>query len=273
MTSTRPAGRPRAEGRARPSRVVISGASAGLGRALALRYAAPGVGLVLIARNRERLAQVADTCRGRGAVVEILALDVRERDGLSARLREADAVAPIDLVIANAGVALPETDAAAVHDVVEINLGGALNTVLPLLPAMVERGRGQVAFVSSIAALLPLADAAAYSASKAALVAYGAALREKLGPAGIRVSVVCPGFVATGMGSRYQGSRPFEMSAEAAARRIAAALERDRGLVAFPMPLVLAARAAALLPERLRRWGTAGFRFSIERGALERDQG
>lgn len=93
----------------------------------------------------------------------------------------------------------------------DTNLGGTLNTCLPLLPAMLARGGGQIAFMSSLAALSPLPDAAAYSGSKAAILAYGLALRQKLRAGGIRVSVICPGFVATGMGARYNGWRPLEL--------------------------------------------------------------
>ena len=249
----------------RPGSLVVTGASAGIGRALAELYAAPGARLVLVGRDPGRLGAVAAACEARGADVVAVALDVRDRDTLGRRLRELDEAVPVELVVANAGVALPEDDADATHAVIDVNLGGALNTVLPLLPAMTARRSGQIALIGSLAALAPLADAPAYSASKAALLAYGLALRERLAPAGVRVSVACPGFVATGMGSRYRGARPFEIGAEAAAARIAAGLARNRDVIAFPLPLVLAARASALLPERLRRIGTAGFRFTIDR--------
>lgn len=247
--------------------VVISGASAGIGAALAALYAGADVTLGLIGRDGARLGCTADLCRAKGARVEEIALDVRDREALRVRLAAFDGAHPVDLVIANAGIALaedPERSGTA-YDVIDTNLLGALNTLLPLVAAMKARGQGQIALVSSIAALSPLPDAPAYSASKAALLAYGLALRERLRPSGVRVSVACPGFVATGMGTQYQGWRPLEISAEAAAHRIAAGLTRDRAVIAFPWPLATAARLGALVPEPLLRLALTTFRFSIER--------
>jgi short-subunit dehydrogenase len=118
-------------------------------------------------------------------------------------------------------------------------------------------------FLSSIAALAPLPDAAAYSASKAALLAYGLAMRERLRDDGIKVNVVCPGFVTTPMAQAYLGWKPLEISPEDAARRIIRGLERDRAVIAFPWPLVFAARFQQMLPETLRRMGASAFRFRI----------
>ena len=248
-----------------PRGIVITGASAGIGRALALHYATSGVTLALIGRKQAMLAEVAERCRAAGARVEVIALDLRERDAVGARLTAFDQAQPVDLVLANAGVALDERDEAAVRDVFEINLGGALNTVLPLLPAMQARGRGTIALMRSLAALSPLPDAAAYSGSKAALLAYGLALRDKVARQGLRVSVICPGFIATDMGARYGGWRPLEISAEEAARRIAAGLARNRGLIAFPWPLYAATRLGSLVPEPVLKLVMRAFSFSIAR--------
>ena len=114
----------------------------------------------------------------------------------------------------------------------DVNFTGALNTVAPLVGGMLSRGRGQIAFVSSLAAFAPLATSAGYSASKAALLVYGLALRERYRPVGIRVNVICPGFVETEMSARYRGWRPLMMSADAAALRIRRGLEADRAIIA-----------------------------------------
>jgi short-subunit dehydrogenase len=248
-----------------PQGIVITGASAGIGRALALHHAKPGIALALIGRNEAMLAEVAAACRTAGATVDVIALDLRQRDAVAARLTAFDQAHPVDLVIANAGVALDERDAASVRDVFDINLGGTLNTILPLLPSMQARGRGSIALMSSLAALSPLPDAAAYSGSKAALLAYGLALRDKVARRGLRVSVICPGFIATDMGARYAGWRPLEMSAEAAARRIAAGLARNRALIAFPWPLYAATRLGSLVPEPVLKLVMRAFSFSIAR--------
>lgn len=253
-----------------PTRIVITGASRGIGAALAQLHAGPGVALALFGRDADRLAGTAEGCRAAGADAEAIVADVRDRDAMALALRGFEAGGPVDLAIANAGVALP-TDGPAWEDStvrgeVETNILGALNTVLPLLPGMAARGRGQVALVSSLAALAPLPSSPGYSATKAALLVYGLALRERLRGTGIRVSVVCPGYVDTEMGERYRGWRPLNMTADEAARRIRRGLERDLPVISFPRPLALAARLSTLVPERLRRAGLAAFRFKVDPG-------
>ncbi len=253
----------------KPSRIVISGASRGIGEALARSYAGPGVTLALIGRDRDRLRTVATACRARGADAEEIILDVRERGLLAERLRSFDEVRPVDLVIANAGVALPSSDDPgedlSAYGEIDVNLVGALNTALPLVPAMAARGRGQIAFMSSLAAFAPLPSSPGYSASKAAVLVYGLGIRERLRPAGLRVNVICPGYVDTEMGERYRGWRPLAMSADTAAWRIRHGLDADRAIIAFPRRLAFLARASQLVPEGVRRFGLKAFHFSIER--------
>ncbi|MCJ2044392.1 SDR family NAD(P)-dependent oxidoreductase [Methylobacterium sp. J-078] len=250
---------------------LITGASSGIGAALARHYAQPGATLILHGRDAPRLEAVAQACRDRGAHVETERLDVRDRPAIAAWLRDLDAQRPIDLVIVNAAInggdpgGDVETEAMA-FETVDVNLVGALNVALPCATLMRARGGGQIALVSSLAAFAPLPDAPAYSGTKAALLAHGLALREKLKPYGVRVNVVTPGYVKTAMGSEYQGWRPLEISAQDAAARIARGLARDRDIVAFPWILAAAARGAALLPESLRRLGMSGFKFKIRVG-------
>ena len=247
-------------------RIVVTGASRGIGRALAEAYAGPGATLALFGRDETSLAATAASCRARGAEAETVVLDVRDRPAMAGALGRFDAAGPVDLVLANAGIALParpgQDDAA--YDEMAVNYVGALNTVVPLLPAMSARGGGQIAFVSSIAAFAPLPSSPGYSASKAALLSYGLALRERLRRAGVRVSVVCPGYIDTDMGLRYRGWRPFAMSAEAAAARIRHGLARDAAVIAFPRRLAVLARTATLVPEGLKRLGLKAFSFSID---------
>lgn len=249
--------------------VVITGASRGIGAALARALAGPDVTLCLVGRDEAKLAEVARGCGEAGARCVTIAADVRDRDRLSERLLALDAEHPVDLVIANAGVALPTPgdrgNETASYGEIEVNLAGALNTILPFVPAMRARGAGQLALVSSIAAFAPLPDSPGYSATKAALLVYGLALRERLRTAGIRVNVICPGYIRTEMGDRYKGWRPMLMDADDAARRIVRGLDRDKAVIAFPRPLALVARLSTFVPERLRRLGLTGFRFSIDR--------
>jgi short-subunit dehydrogenase len=248
---------------------IITGASSGIGRALAIALARSGTVLGLIGRDAARLMETAQACTSRGASVHMFAADVRRRDELRATILRFDSEQPVDCVIANAGVSVGTSPIGDIEGedetfaLLETNLTGALATALPLIPLMRERRHGRIVFVSSIAALAPLPDAAAYSASKAALLAYGLAMRERLRDDGIKVNVVCPGFVTTPMAQHYLGWKPFEISPEDAARRIVRGLENDSAIIAFPWPLVLAARVQQMLPEALRRLGSGAFRFRI----------
>ncbi|MCI0756484.1 SDR family NAD(P)-dependent oxidoreductase [Teichococcus vastitatis] len=249
---------------------VISGASRGLGAALALRLAAPGVTLGLIGRDAAALAAVAAACAARGATPRLGVLDVREAEAMSALLRDWDAACPVDLVVANAGIAHgtrpdggPEGPA-AVRAQLEVNLLGALNLVEPLLPAMRRRGGGGIGLVASLAALRGLPDSPGYCASKAGLWAYGQALRAALAPEGLRVTLVAPGFFDSAMGRRYRGDRPFSMSADAAAARIEAALRRGAAELAFPWPLFWALRLSPLLPAALVDRLVRRMRFRVD---------
>jgi short-subunit dehydrogenase len=188
-------------------------------------------------------------------VVESAAIDVTDREALRAWIEQIDEARAVDLVIANAGVstgrgALGE-DEAAIRRVLSTNIDGVLNTVLPLLPRMLARRQGQIALMSSLAAFRGLPTGPSYSASKAAVKALGEAWRLKLAPDGIRVSVICPGFVTTRMTARNNFRMPFLMSAEKAATIIAHGLARDQGRIAFPLPMAALSWLAGALPSRL----------------------
>ncbi len=237
-------------------RLVLTGASSGIGAALAAEFAAPGVSMLLIARRADQLEAVAAAARAKGAEVTIAALDVTDAAGLRAALRAYDAAAPVDLVLANAGVAkggLPEPEGQA-RAVIETNLIGAVNTVEPLLPAMIARGAGRIGLVSSISALRPSADLVSYSAAKAGVRAYAQALRSGLRAKGVAVSVIIPGFVTSPMSAKHHGPKPFEIPAERAARIIRRGLERRRSAIVFPIPFALMVFGGNLLGPRLSDW-------------------
>jgi short-subunit dehydrogenase len=242
-----------------PNRIVITGASSGIGQALALEYAAAGIALGLIGRNKDRLDEVAERARAKGAAVTTAMIDVRDSEGMSAFLVAFDDEAPVDCVIASAGVTSvtrksdkPEEDFLRSKDVFDINLGGVINAIAPLAPRMRQRRGGQIAVVSSIAAFAPLPDQAVYSASKAALVALVLAVRPLYLRDGVSVSAVCPGYVDTPMVASFTGLRPGQMTAERAARRIRQGLDRRKAIVAFPLTLYFGARVQQWLPAALR---------------------
>src|SRR5258708_39461276 len=147
----------------------------------------------------------------------------------------------------------------------ETNVLGVLNAIHPARPRMMSRGHGQIGIVASLAGFVPLPDAPSYCASKSAVLAYGLALRGLLQPRGIGVSVICPGFVTTRMTERESGWKPFEMTPSQAAEVIYRGLARNRPIIAFPFLLALLSRIGGALPDRLRRWTSKPFRFTVER--------
>lgn len=249
--------------------VLITGASSGIGKALALRYAREGRPLALIGRDRARLDGTAEECRRLGGKPQCGLIDVRSRDAMSGWIRTVDDANPVDLVIANAGLMAgtppdgPVEPPDAGHGVIETNVLGVLNTVQPLIGPMMARRRGTIAIVSSIAAFIPLPDSPSYCASKSAVLSYGLSLRALLAPHGIGVSVICPGYVKTPMMMRESGPKPFVMAPERAVARIVAGLERNRPVISFPFFFALATRMHGLMPDRLRRILLRGTRFTV----------
>lgn len=226
----------------RHMRIVITGASSGIGRALAKAYAAPSVSLGLIGRDEARLAEVAAACRAQGAVVETASLDVRDRSLMASWLTAFDAAAPIDLLIANAGISagtggmLGESPEQA-QKIFAVNMDGILNTLHPLIPRMIARKAGQIAMMSSLASFRGMPGAPAYSASKGVVRLYGEGLRGDLARHGIKVSVICPGFIRTPMTAVNNFPMPFIMDVDKAALRIIQGLARNQGRIAFPRRL------------------------------------
>jgi short-subunit dehydrogenase len=249
--------------------IVITGASSGIGKALARRLASPEATLGLLGRDQARLDSVAAECRQRGAQVQIGAIDVRDRERLNAWFVNFDAATPIDLLFVNAGIMGGSTTDGEIEPVetsfavAETNVVGTLNTIHPILPRMAARGSGQIAIISSIAGFIPLPDSPTYSASKAAVLNYGLALRSLLQGKGVKVSVICPGYVSTPMTAQTSGAKPFEMPPEQAAEIILRGLERNKAVITFPRLFSFLTRVGGLLPVRLRDWTSKPFRFNV----------
>ncbi|MBI3936695.1 MAG: SDR family oxidoreductase [Betaproteobacteria bacterium] len=237
-----------------PRRVVITGASSGIGAALAQLYAARGATVALIARRRDRLENVAATLPLPAAVY---ALDVR--DGAALAHAASDFIArhgPPDVVIASAGVSVGTLteraeDLAAFQEVIDTNVTGMANTFQPFVSAMRGRGGGTLAGIASVAGIRGLPGASAYSASKAAAIAYLESLRVELRASGVKVITICPGFVATPMTAGNPYRMPFLMTADEAAQKIAAIIGRGRPFAVIPWQMALAARMLKLMPRRL----------------------
>ncbi|RIK94084.1 MAG: short-chain dehydrogenase [Proteobacteria bacterium] len=234
-----------------PRSILITGASSGIGRALALAYAEPGRTLFLGGRNAERLAAVAAECRAKGALVETRVGDVGDEAAMKTWIEDAHQMAALDLVIANAGVSLGYSRdydlAPHTRTTFAANVDGVFNTVHPAIRCMTGRG-GQIAIMSSLSGFHGLPSSPAYSASKAAVKSYGEALRGLLAKEGVSVSVICPGFIESHMTARNDFPMPFLMSSDRAAQIIVRGLARAKARIAFPFPMLAMVRLLALLP-------------------------
>jgi hypothetical protein len=238
----------------RPLRVIVTGASSGIGAALARRYAAAGAILGLVARRRIALERLAG---GFPVPCEIYPLDVRDSTALAAAARDfAGKHGCPDIVIANAGVSLGTLtehaeDVTAFQDVLDINVMGMVKVFQPFVAAMRERGNGTLVGIASVAGYRGLPGAAAYSASKAAAIAYLESLRVELRPSGVRVVTICPGYIATPMTAKNPYPMPFMMSADTAATKIAGLIERGASFTVIPWQMALVARTLHVMPDWL----------------------
>ncbi|WP_420417117.1 SDR family NAD(P)-dependent oxidoreductase [Pacificispira sp.] len=230
--------------------ILITGASSGIGAALAREYAAPDVRLVLSGRDEGRLDAVAIACRDAGADVETAVLDVTDTSAMRAWIEAVDERGAIDIAIANAGISGGGGEEAD-RRIFDINLGGVLNTVHPVLDRMTARKAGTLALVSSIAGNRGFPSAPAYSASKAAVLAYGEALRGRLRGSGVTVCVICPGFVRSRITDKNDFRMPFFMEADRAARIIRRGLSAKQAKISFPWPMRFVGWISRALPSGL----------------------
>jgi short-subunit dehydrogenase len=240
-----------------PRSILITGASSGIGRALALAYAAPGVCLTLLGRDEGRLAVVADAVRAKGAEVVTCALDVRDRIAMERWITAADEARPFDLAIANAGITTglgPDDlteDPEAVRAIIATNLLGPLNTVEPLISPMAARGRGHLAFVGSLAGLRGLPYSPAYCLTKAGIQAYTESIRQRLEQKGVLVTLIVAGMVKTPLNDSIDAVKPGEISDTRAAAIIKRGLDRGCATIGFPTFLYLLTMLGRFLPARV----------------------
>ena len=235
-------------------RVFITGASSGLGRALAVRYAAQGATLGLVARRRiESEAFVSVAAHSHS----IYAVDVRDADALRRAAR--DFIARYgcpDIVIANAGVSIGTVtgraeDLDVLQETIDINLIGMANTFQPFIDCMRAARRGCLAGIASVAAYRGLPGAGAYSASKAAVITYLESMRVELRGTGVHVTAVSPGYIATPMTALNAYRMPFILDADNAARKIMRAIARERRYAVIPWQMAIVARVLRVLPDAL----------------------
>ncbi|HRL22225.1 SDR family oxidoreductase [Alcaligenes sp. SDU_A2] len=235
--------------------VFITGASSGLGRALASEYAAQGARLGLLGRRQDQLQELAATLPGQH---RIYVVDVRDRQALHEAAADFLAFCgqKVDVVVASAGISagtLTEEaeDFAVFKAIVDTNLLAMVSTFEPFVPAMKANGGGALVGIASVAGIRGLPGAGAYSCSKAAVIAYCESLRLELAGQGVRVVTIAPGYVRTAMTAHNPYSMPFLMPADAFARRAVKAIAQGVSYRVIPWPMGIVARLMRLLPNWL----------------------
>jgi short-subunit dehydrogenase len=233
---------------------VITGASSGIGWALAEELARKGCLLGLIARRRDLLEELAGKLRGTGSVVEVAAADVADRDKLLQAFSELrQRLGPVDLLIANAGVntptALEPWDGPGQLHLFRVNLFGVIVSIEAVLPEMLSRRAGRIAAVSSLGGDCGVPPFGAYCASKAALNTYMEALRSQVRGRGVTVTTLCPGFVRTPMVDIVDRPMRFMLEPHVAARQMVRAIERGKAVYRFPVASSLFMRLVHVLPD------------------------
>lgn len=239
--------------------VMITGASSGIGRGLALEIASRGGQLGLLARREDLLKEIVDEAGKRNVKAVAVTADVRDAQAVRAAADQfRQALGPIDMLIANAGIGTSDhvTRLTPEHtaNVIGINALGAVNSVAAVLPEMVERKHGRLVAISSLAAYRGLAKSAAYCASKAALSAYFESLRIDLRHSGVGVTIIHPGFIKTDLTAGREANMPYLMELEDGVRKIISAIEKEKKSYAFPWQLATIVRAGLLMPPGMYDW-------------------
>ncbi len=231
----------------------LTGASSGLGRALALRLARDGRHVVASARRREELDKLAAEAKQAGGRIDPMPLDVTDRQAASAAVTEIEKTAgPIGLAVLNAGTHVSQLardfDVDKVRRLVELNLMGSVHCLQPVMARMIERRRGHIAIVSSLAGYAGLPTSAAYGATKAGLINMAEALRPELDAMGVKLQVVNPGFVRTPLTDQNPFPMPFLMEVEDAAEAFYRGLQSERFEIVFPRRFAYLMKLLRLLP-------------------------
>ena len=235
-------------------RAIITGASSGIGAALARELSRRGWSLALLARRAEMLDQLVSELKTPAVA---LPADVTDRDAVRDAVRRgAEALGgEFDLAVANAGISVPTWSTKFNLDdaerIIRVNVLGMFYLFDAVIPAMLARGSGRFAGIASIAGLRGLPSASVYSASKAAMQSFLEASRVELAQRGVGVTIVNPGWVETPIIDKYKGPVPFLMKADKAARLIADGIERGAREVEFPWQMSLLVRTLRLIPNAL----------------------
>jgi short-subunit dehydrogenase len=237
-------------------RVLITGASSGLGKGLALAYAESGNVLGLVARREDALQEVARAANERGARSIVLKADVRDADAMNEAVASfSERAGGIDIAIANAGVSEGRNDeridAKRAAQLFEINVIGVSNTLLPCVGRMVEQGSGTLVGMSSVAGYRAIPGSLCYSTSKAAVITFMEGLEMELSGSGVHAMSLCPGFVRTPLTDKNEFSMPFMIECDDACARMKRAIDQKKSQYTFPLPMAVAAQIMRVAPKWL----------------------
>ncbi|MCL4431653.1 MAG: SDR family NAD(P)-dependent oxidoreductase [Epsilonproteobacteria bacterium] len=236
-------------------RIVITGASSGLGKHLALGYASIGNELILLARRGEKLKEVATQCRVRGAKVETIVSDVNDFETMKT-IGSQLAQTPIDRIILNAGISVGHSGGVTpfedFHRLFQTNFLSVHALLEAIIPKMIEQKSGEIVFISSLASLISMPTSIAYSSSKRALNAYAEGLRYQLKPHGIDVMNILPGFIDSEMTQKNKFKMPFILSTDIGVKRIMKAIAKKKRFHPFPLRFYVIIKMLLLLPQFLR---------------------
>jgi short-subunit dehydrogenase len=232
---------------------MITGASSGIGRGLAVELARRGAKVGLVARRLDVIEEVVREIEAAGGKALALPADVQDAASIFAAAEKLSVeIGPIDTLIANAGIGptrdAAEIDAVEVAGVINVNVIGAANSAAAVIPGMVARGSGQLVVISSLAAYRGLPRSAAYCASKAAVSAFFESLRLDLAGRGIKVTIIHPGFIRTPLTAGRSAQMPFLMELDDAVKKMAGAIEKQRKRYSFPWQLATIVRAGMIMP-------------------------
>jgi short-subunit dehydrogenase len=233
---------------------VVTGASSGIGWALARVLAFEGCKVGLVARRQEKLQSLAEEIQRAGGIAAVAAADVSNREETISAIHEIQKeLGPVDLLIANAGVGMPTLleplNTSDVEKMIRVNLLGTVYAIEAVLPGMLQRRQGHLVAISSLSAYKGLPGESGYCASKAAVNSYMEGLRIHLRDRGIAVTTICPGFVRTPMTDVNQFHMPWLLEADDAARRIVRAIRRRKKVYNFPWQMAILLKVSRWLPD------------------------
>ena len=239
--------------------ILITGASSGIGEALALHYSSLGIkNLFICGRNKERLQNVANKCKQYGVNVISQILDITNEKQTTEWIQQCNNIAPLHLVFANAGVATLQEISPNIRQTFTTNVFGVINTALPVIDLWKQAPKEQpkhLVLTASIAGYHGLPACPSYSASKACVIAWGEAIRIELAKkTSIKVSTLAPGFVRSRITDNNTCPMPFFMEADKAAALIAHRVEKNIGLIAFPWQMRFATWLLSILPNCISDW-------------------